>query len=93
MSSPLLIVRICPASIDTQSGLSFCPRRHLVGGRWVRLLLLGVYCDKPMVAIPVRADVGGDGVSHGIETVGDKVPIIHVCLYNILQELVILRRP
>ena len=91
MSSPLLVLRVCPASIDPQSRMSLRPRRHLVGGLvW---FLLGIRSGKPMVTIPVRADVGGDGVSHGVETIGDKVPIIAVRLDEVLQELIVLWCP
>lgn len=93
MPPPLLIIHICPAGIDTQGGLSLRPRRHLIGGRWVRFLLLDIYCGKPIVAIPVRADVCGNSVSHRVETIGNEAPIISVCFDKILQELVILRRP
>ena len=93
MPPPLPIVRMCPVSVDTQSGVSLRPRCHLVGRRWVRFLWLRVHCKMPIVAIPVGTDVGGDDVSHRVETISDKVPIIAVRIEKILQELVILRRP
>ena len=91
MSSPLLVLRIRPVSIDPQSGLPLRPRRHLVG-RLVRFRLR-ICENEPIVTIPVRADVGGDGVSHGVETIGDKEPVIAVCLDEVLQELIILWCP
>jgi len=91
MSSPLLVLRICPVSIDPQSGLPLRSRRHLVGGLvW---FLLGICSDEPMVTIPVCADIGGDGISHGVETIGDKVPVTAVRLDEVLQELIVLWCP
>lgn len=46
-----------------------------------------------IVAIPVRADVGGGDVSYGVEAISDKVPVASVHLDKILQKLVVLWRP
>lgn len=93
MSSPLLMVCICPAGVETQSGLSLRPRRHLIGRRQIRFLWLGIHRNKPIVAIPIRTDVSGDYVSQRVETISDKVPIVAVRLDKVLQELVVLWRP
>ena len=91
MSPSLLVLCICPTGIDSQSGLPLRPCCHLVG-RLVRFLL-GIRGNEPIVTIPVRANVGGDGVSDGVETIGDKGPIIPVRLDEVLQELVIVWCP
>jgi len=93
VTSPLLIVRICPSSIDTQGCMPLRPRRHLVGRRLVRFLRFGIHSSESVITIPVRADVGGHNVSRGVETIGDKVPIATIRLDKVLQELVVLWCP
>lgn len=93
MSPLFLIVRVQPASVETQTELPLRSRRHLVGGRRVRFLLLGIHGSKPVVAVPVRANIGGDDVSQRVETIGEKVPITAICPKEILQELIVLWRP
>lgn len=56
-------------------------------------MVFGIYGDEPIITIPVRPNVSGDDVSHGIEAISDKVPIIAVGLDEVLQELVVLRCP
>lgn len=55
--------------------------------------MLAVYSGEPVVAIPVRTNIGRHDVSQRVETISDKVPIASVRLNKILQELVILRSP
>ena len=97
MSSPFLILRIRPVDIDAQSGFIPRPRRHLTGGlvRFLRLgiLRLGVQSEEPIVAIPVRANVGRDGTSDGFETIGDKVPVTAVRIDKAPQKLIVLWCP
>lgn len=93
MSPPFPIVCVRPAGIQTQIELPLHPRRHLVGRGWVWFLWLGIRSNKPVVAIPVRASVRRDGVSHGVETISNKVPIIAIRLDEVFQELVVLWGP
>lgn len=93
MPPPLLIVYVCPAGVNPQSDMPFRPRRHLIGRRRLGFLWLGICCDMAIVAIPVRADVGGGDVSYGVEAISDKMPVTSVHLDEVLQKLVVLRRP
>jgi hypothetical protein len=55
--------------------------------------LLGVHGNKPVVAIPVRANVSGDDMSESVETIGDKGPITAIRPEKVLQELIVMCCP
>lgn len=82
MPPPFLILRIQPAGIETQIELPLHPCRHLTGRRLVRFLWLGIHSSKPVVTIPVRANVGRDDVSRRVNAVSDQVPIAAVRLHE-----------